>query len=132
MKRLFVDTSAWFAYVNRDDPDHERVARALEDFPGILLTSSYVFDETVTLLLARLGHEVAARTGEFLLDPDMTAFVRVTPEDERNAWRLFLARPDKTYSFTDCTSFALIRRLGLQDVAALDLDFRREGFALVV
>ena len=132
MKRLFVDTSAWFAYVNRDDPDHERVARALEEFPGILLTSSYVFDETVTLLLARLGHEVAARTGEFLLDPDMTAFVRVTPEDERNAWRLFLARPDKTYSFTDCTSFVLIRRLGLQDVAALDLDFRREGFALVV
>jgi predicted nucleic acid-binding protein len=132
VRRLFVDTSAWFAYVNRDDPAHERVARALDEFPGILLTSSYVFDETVTLCLARLGHEAAARTGEALLDPDLTDLVRVTARDERDAWKLFLARPDKSYSFTDCTSFVLLRRLGLQDVAALDLDFRREGPALAV
>jgi uncharacterized protein len=132
VKRLFVDTSAWFAYVNRDDPAHERVVRALEEFPGILLTSSYVFDETITLCLARLGHAAAARTGEALLDPELTDLVRITAADERAAWQLFVTRPDKTYSFTDCTSFALIRRLGIQDVAALDLDFRREGFALAV
>gem|GEM_PF-6582840 len=29
MERLFVDTSAWFAYVNKSDPDHEKVRRRL-------------------------------------------------------------------------------------------------------
>ncbi len=39
--------------------------------------------------------------------------------------------PHRRYSFTDCTSFVLLRRLGLDRVAALDEDFRREGFELV-
>jgi len=42
MERLFVDTSAWFAYVNRKDPEHDAVRRVLEEFPGRLLTSSYI------------------------------------------------------------------------------------------
>ena len=43
-------------------------------------------------------------------------------------WRLFLARRDKEYSFTDCTSFVLMRRLGLDAALALDADFAQEGF----
>jgi hypothetical protein len=57
--------------------------------------------------------------------------VRVTPNDEQAAWRLFLDRPDKDYSFTDCTSFVLVRRLGLRRVVATDADFQREGFDVV-
>ena len=33
-----------------------------------------------------------------------------------------------TYSFTDCTSFVLMRRLAIEEVATLDADFTREGF----
>lgn len=46
-------------------------------------------------------------------------------------WDLFQARGDKSYSFTDCTSFALMRRLGLEEAVALDADFRREGFRVL-
>ena len=66
MDRLFVDTSAWFASVNRADPDHERVANALRGFRGRLLTSNFIFDETVTLCFYRLGHEAAISIGETL------------------------------------------------------------------
>ena len=37
----------------------------------------------------------------------------------------------KTYSYTDCTSFVVMRRLGLHTAIALDADFQREGFALL-
>jgi len=131
LERLFVDTSAWFAYVNRSDPDHEAVRQVLESFKGRLVTSNYVFDETVTLCLARLGHAVAARVGANLLAVDTVDLIRITPRDEGAAWSLFLQRPDKTYSFTDCTSFVLLERLGLARVLALDDDFRREGFEVV-
>ncbi len=131
MDRLFVDTSAWFALVNRDDPEHRAVSGTLRDFHGRLVTSNVVFDETVSLCLYRLGHALAEKVGATLLDPRITDLVHVTADDESEAWRLFLERPDQRYSFTDCTSFVLLRRLGLRRVAALDEDFRREGFELV-
>ncbi len=129
MERLFVDTSAWFAFVNGSDPDHGPVRRVLRAREGRLVTSNFVFDETVTLCHYRLGHEVASRIGAALLDPAATVLVRLTAEDERGAWSLFLGRGDKRYSFTDCTSFVLMRRLGLTTAVAVDDDFRQEGLA---
>ena len=130
-ERAFVDTSAWFAYANRRDPAHARVRSVLRTFQGRLITSNFVFDETVTLCLYRLGHQVAATVGEVLLDQMVVDLVRITPEDEQRAWALWLARPDKTYSYTDCTSFVVMRRLGLQHAVAIDIDFQCEGFLLL-
>jgi predicted nucleic acid-binding protein len=131
MEHAFVDTSAWFAYANRHDPDHTPIRNALQTFQGRLITSNFIFDETVTLCLYRLGHQVAATVGEVLLDPTVVDLIRLTPEDEQRAWTLFLARPDKTYSYTNCTSFVLMRHLKLQQAIALDTDFQREGFLLL-
>ena len=128
MQRLFVDTSAWFAFANRADPDHKAVAALLDAFKGRLVTSNFVFDEAVTLCLYRLGHAVAERLGRVLRDSTQVDVVRVAPEDETAAWQLFQERRDKQYSFTDCTSFALMRRLDLKAAAALDDDFAGEGF----
>src|ERR671919_52073 len=126
MAHAFVDTSAWFAYVNRLDADHTRFRRVLQTFQRRLVTSNFGFDETVTLCLYRLGYRVAAVVGEVLLDPTVVDLLRLTPDDEHRAWTLFLARPDKMYSYTDCTSFVLMRRLRLQQAIALDTDFQRE------
>ena len=131
MERLFVDTSAWFAYANRKDRDHATVSAAVTGFDGRLVTSNFVFDETLSLCLYRLGHAVAERVGAVLLDPDSVDLIRVTPEDEQMAWTLFRNRPDQRYSFTDCTSFALMRRLGIDAALALDEDFRAEGFRVM-
>ncbi|HLF39753.1 MAG: PIN domain-containing protein [Betaproteobacteria bacterium] len=128
MQRLFVDTSAWFAFTNRADPDHKAVAALLDAFKGRLVTSNFVFDETVTLCLYRLGHAAAERVGQVLRDSNQVDLVRVAPEDETAAWQLFRERADKQYSFTDCASFALMRRLDLKTAAALDDDFAGEGF----
>ena len=131
MNCLFVDTSAWFAFANRKDADHQQVSEVLRSFQGRLITSNFIFDETISLCLYRLGHHVARKVGSVLLDPDHVDMVRVTNEDERIAWELFCARPDQDYSFTDCTSFTLMRRLGLGTALALDTDFVVENFQVV-
>jgi predicted nucleic acid-binding protein len=131
MDRLFVDTSAWFAYTNRADPDHHRVRQTLARFKGRLVTSNFILDEAVTLCHFRLGHPAAVTVGEVLQSDPSIDLVRLTPEDEQAAWTLFIARSDKQYSFTDCTSFALMRRLGLTKALTLDEDFKREGFVVV-
>lgn len=121
-------TSAWFAYVNSFDPDHERVRGVLDSFDGRLLSSNHVFDETVTLCGRRLGHAVAKAVGETLRDRSLVELVRASAEDESAAWKLFCERPDKEYSLTDCSSFVMMRCLEIDEAAAVDEDFRREGF----
>ena len=57
--------------------------------------------------------------------------MRATSGDEAAAWGLFCRRGDKDYSYTDCVSFVMMRRLGIARAAACDDDFRREGFDVV-
>jgi len=131
MERLFVDTSAWFAFANRQDPQHANVGDVLNGFSGRVVTSNFIFDETVSLCLYRLGHHVARAVGSVLMDPNEVDLVRVTAEDEHAAWELFSNRSDQRYSFTDCTSFVVMRRLALPKALALDSDFSAEGFSVV-
>ena len=126
--RVFVDTSAWYAFANRSSPEHEAVRAAFVAHRGHLVSSSYVFDEIVTLCRMRVGHGAALKVGTLLQDLRVVDLVRITPEDDRDAWRLFGERSDQEYSFTDCTSFVLMRRLKLTTALALDSDFRKEGF----
>lgn len=131
MERIFVDTSAWLGFANRNDADHRRVKRAFAGFPGRLVTSDFVFDETVTLCSSRLGHAFARLVGDALQDADTVDLVRISADDETRAWALFAERGDKRYSFTDCTSFVLMRRLGITQAVSLDADFAREGFVVL-
>jgi uncharacterized protein len=128
VERLFVDTSAIYAYINAKDPDHDRIKDFLNGFEGDLLTSNFVFDEIITLVLARMGHGQAVLTGQVLLNPNVFIMIRVGLSDERNAWELFLNRQDKTYSFTDCTSFVIMRKMDIIRYLALDPHFQQEGF----
>lgn len=131
MERLFVDTSAWLAFANRADRHHAAVKGVLREYEGRLVTTNWIFDETVTVAQVRLSHAAALLMGDLLRDPDVADLVRVTSIDERAAWTLFAQRGDKGYSFTDCTSFVVMRRLGMQVAGTLDADFAREGFRVV-
>jgi hypothetical protein len=128
MERLFVDTSAWLAFVNRSDESHAPVTALLTEFDGRLVTTDFVFDETVTVARSRLGHYTAVRLGDALLDSRLVVLVRLSVKDQDQAWDLFRRRGDRNCSFTDCMSFTVMRRLGILRAAALDDDFRQEGF----
>jgi predicted nucleic acid-binding protein len=57
----------------------------------------------------------------------MSALLRITEEDEERAWRIFRQYDDKAFSFTDCTSFALMERLDINAVFAFDDHFLQYG-----
>ncbi len=132
IERVFVDTSALYAYINSKDPYHEKVRNFLNNFKGQLITTNFIFDETVTLVSTRMGHDKALLTGKTLLNPKAFFITRVKINDERNAWKLFVNRPDKAYSFTDCTSFVIMRTLGIEKSLAIDPHFQQEGFEAVI
>lgn len=127
MKRAFVDTGAWYALLDKNDPDHVRVAEAFRAYRGRLVTSNFVFDEAVTLARYRLGWVVAQKLGGQLKAQQVARLERVTVKDEAAAWSIFEQYRDKRFSFTDCTSFVLVERLALPVCLAIDADFRSFG-----
>jgi hypothetical protein len=66
--------------------------------------------------------------GEYIRNsPGIIAFNRASAEDENLAWEIAKSYKDKTFSFTDCTSFSICERLGIKDVFAFDEHFKQYG-----
>ncbi len=129
---VFVDTTAWYALLDRQDAHHAAAKRfqAVDRRP--FLTSNYIVDELLTLTKSCLGAKAAVRIGEQLFAQQIARLYAVTPDLEQNAWRLFQRYADKGFSFTDCTSFALMERMGIDTAFAFDIHFRQYGRFSVV
>jgi len=79
--KIFVDTSAWYAFIDRNDRDHPAAVKKIQVLDRFLLTSNYVFDEILTLVKTRLGPSIAISFGQKLWDQEVSALVRITEED---------------------------------------------------
>ncbi len=129
---IFTDTSAWYAYVDKSDLYYLAAVQFINTLTVPLVTSTYVLDETVTLIKAHLGHHAAVRFGEQLRQEQIAKLLHITEQDEQRAWEIFVRHQDKGFSFTDCTSFALMERVQIDTAFAFDDHFRQYGKFVVV
>ncbi|MBI3559037.1 PIN domain-containing protein [Candidatus Gottesmanbacteria bacterium] len=96
-----------------------------------MTTTNFIIDETLTLLRVRSGLKIAIDFKEDLLKSvHSLKIVRVLVKDEVIAWNWFV-KEWSGLSFTDCTSFAVMKRLGLTEVATFDHHFSKAGFKIV-
>lgn len=128
---VFVDTSALYAVLDRDDDNHRAAAKTFPDLLDreSLLTHSYALVETVALVQRRLGVE-AVRA----LEDDILPALDVWWVDEslhRAATAALLASGARDVSLVDWASFELMRRLGVREAFAFDDDFQEQGFSLL-
>lgn len=134
MRSVFVDTSAFVALRNESEAEHERARAALSDLIGAgatLFTSNYVFAETYTALLVRVGREEAVEWGRRFRAGAAIELVRVEPEVEDEAWEILERHGDKLWSYVDATSFALIERDGCGEAFSLDTHFSQRGLRVL-
>jgi uncharacterized protein len=131
LKPQFVDTSAWYDLLFSGAPKHAQIEALVRRPGGSFVTTTYVLDELVALLLTRTGHATAAMAGSQIPSAAEVWVEHPLAAEERRAWQLFLDRPDKMYTLTDCLSFVVMRRLGIDTAIATDVHFRQEGFNVV-
>ena len=129
---IFVDTSAWYALLDKSDANHRAAVKFKDSLVHPLETSNYIADEVITLVRNRLGYKVAVEIGQKLWDESIANLIRVTEQDEKKAWEIFVKYHDKTFSFTDCISFALMERVGVTEVFAFDEHFTQYGSFIVL
>ena len=119
----YVDTSAWVSLADSAESSHERVAAALRDRRGRLVTSDHVLHETWTVMRYRHGFEPAER----LVDGIRSGIARIEVSglaDLEVASAIGAAFGDQRFSLSDRTSWAVMERLGIHDAVTLDNDFR--------
>ena len=134
-RELFVDTSGWYALLDRRDRHHAAARRALARSVSrqeVLVTTDYVIDETATLTKARGGAQAASRFLDLIEQTRTMRIEWIDPERFDAVRRFFRKHPDHGYSFTDCASFEVMRKLGIEKVLTTDAHFADAGFATVL
>lgn len=129
--RVFVDTSALYALMDRIDANHPAANAAWTTFmehEEELVTSNYVVVEAVALVQNRLGNEAV----RVLLDDVLSVIelLFVEPGIHRAAAASMIAARRRKLSLVDCVSLELMRRDGIEMAFSFDRHFQQFGFFL--
>jgi predicted nucleic acid-binding protein len=131
VKALFVDTAGSVMLADAADPWHHEACgfrdRWLEH-AGTLVSTDYVMDETLTLLRMRLGLRAAERWWNQVEASARVRWEWIDPARAERARQWLFRWHDKKFSFTDCSSFVVMKQLRIRDVLTSDRHFRQAGF----
>jgi predicted nucleic acid-binding protein len=131
MKTVFVDTGGWMAMADARDPLHAACRRKRDELlrdGALLISTDYVLDETLTLIRVRLGLESAGRWWAQIEGSSRLRWEWIDPLRAEKARRWFFQWKDKDFSFTDCTSFVVMKDRHVRLALTTDDDFRQAGF----
>ena len=137
MKHIFVDTSAWDALADKADKNHAKALQFRDEIAGEckLVTSNYILDELYTLLLMNIGFQPTVNYKEkldILIAEHLLNVIWIDQYLAKRGWDVFeLYNVDKQWSFTDCTSYVVMKDFGITEVFAFDHHFEQMGFILL-
>lgn len=129
MMTVFVDTSALLILLDADNELHSCLTAQWQQFQqdGVaLVTTNYILVETTAVCQRRLGME-AIRALLSDIAPVLTV-EWITPSTHSDATTALLFANRRHLSLVDCTSFEVMRRLGLRTAFTVDQHFRELGY----
>lgn len=136
MNPVFVDTGGWIAITVVRDQFHKQAAsyyRKLSKKEIPLVTSNYVLAETYTRIRYDDGHPKALQFHSLIIQAIKLGRLHlewVTPTIHQEAWRIFEHYQDQVFSFVDCTSFVIARKVRAKEIFGFDQNFNTVGFIL--
>lgn len=136
---IFADTWALLALANRRDRFHSVASICYESIVErsfSLVISDYVLDETITALFKEVRFDEAAKFVQALLeaaDSGQIVFERIDEERFRSAWLLRKIYRDKQdISFTDLSSFVVMKELGITKAFTGDIHYEQVGLGFEI
>lgn len=128
--KVFIDTSAFVALLVNKETHHQKVAKKYHDYRQkrvIFFTSDYVLDELFTRLLYYQHVDIKKyiqKLKKSISKGEITV-LRVNEVLFEKALERFLKFSDHKISFTDATSYALLKDFALDEIFTLDSDFKK-------
>lgn len=133
---ILVDTGGWIAMAVKRDRFHKKAAAyylklSKEKMP--LVTSNYILTETYTRIRYDDGHTKAIQFNTLIQEAigvGRLLLEWVTPAIHQGAWEVFEGYTDQDFSFVDCTSFVIAKKVGASEAFGFDDHFKTMGFIL--
>ena len=131
MISVFADTAFFSALLNRRDDLHPSAKRLSESLVGVrIVTTDLVLVEFLNGFCGMGSQSRARAAGSVVaLRTNPAAIVEpLTSESFNDAIKLYVDRPDKAWSLTDCLSFIIMERHGINSALTHDRHFEQAGF----
>lgn len=131
-RKVFVDTSYVYALINPNDQWHNAAVawqHKLDTKSDRLITSEFVLTEIADGLSSLSFRQAAALSIRLLQSNPCVEIYPVSSNLFERALELFEKRVDKNWGLTDCTSFVIMRDLGLTEALTTDGHFEQAGFS---
>ena len=129
MKAIFADTSYWIALFDRRDQNHKHSVKLSGHLKtSSIIVSDFVVFETITFLnTSAKNHSLAMLFLDFIYEQDNIEVVEIDTVLKKKALQVFKDYDDKEFSFTDCSSFALMASLNIKNAVSFDKHFSQIG-----
>lgn len=128
MTALLADTSFFVAYLNAAEDCHAAAVQWMTASSRPIVTTEWVLAELGNYLAERSNRRLFGMLVRALSDEERVEIVPASHESFVGAIHLYLRRPDKSWSFTDCTSFRLMKTRKITDALTTDHHFEQAGF----
>lgn len=130
---LFVDTSGWAYYLDRQDPIHPEIVALVQHTVKQrrrLITTNYIITELVALLSSRhhLPRQQVIIAVNAIKNDSAVELFHIDRSIDNEAWKLLEARPDKEWSLVDASSFVVMKHLDIRHALTTDHHFTQAGF----
>jgi predicted nucleic acid-binding protein len=131
MRAVFADTGYWVAIIHPRDALHHRAMAASRELEQCrIVTSEMVLAEVLNMVSNRGPHirEAAAKAVQEMVSEPSVEVIPQTARLFREALDLYRSRVDKEWSLTDCASFVIMKRRGIEGALTDDHHFTQNGF----
>ena len=133
MKAASVDTAGWMMLADAADPAHAAATRFRDDWltkHGVLVSSDFVMDETLTLIRVRLRIDAAERWWDQVEGSPRLRWEWIDSARAEKARQWFFRWRDKSFSYTDCSSFVVMKERRIRTALTSDHHFVQAGFLI--
>lgn len=134
-RRVFGDTSFFFALAAKRDPAHRPAVLVYEKLLKAgtrIVTTEYILDETLTLTKARINASIALAVLDRIETSEAIDLEMLTAERFLSSKHYFRKHSDHGYSFTDCTSFVVMDELEIGAALTTDRHFAEAGYEVLL
>lgn len=128
---VFADTGYWIALMDPNDPLHQAALLAAEEYRSKpMVTSEWVLAELLNGVArwGQLRRRQALLTIRGILNAQNVVVAPASTHGFWSAVELYEQYLGHRWSLIDCTSFVIMKDLGIQDALAHDRDFAAAGF----
>ncbi len=123
---IFIDASVFCAFANERDIHHKKAVKIIDDIIrskyGKQVTTDYVFDELIAVIMRRTSREIAKEFGTNLLNSEIF-IAKIDSGTFQKAWEFF--KNTENFNFTDCTILSFMVSFEMKKLATFDKEFKK-------